>query len=264
MQEHARKERVFREELQNALDESQFRLNFQTFHPLDGGPAIGAESLLRWQHPTRGLLGPGAFLDSADRFGLMPRIGEWVARNAAEAAARSGCPLLSINVSPSELLQPGFAENFRQTCEAAGIPLQTMMVEITENTLLTSGPQALAALSALHSQGVRLALDDFGAGFAALSYLTWIPLNLVKVDRSLLHPPVGETSPAFLEGVVDLVHKVDALVLIEGVERQRELRLCREAGFDLVQGFLLAMPADEDSALAQFLGDTPAGNGARP
>jgi diguanylate cyclase (GGDEF)-like protein/PAS domain S-box-containing protein len=257
----ALREQVHRHEelelrLRAAIDERQIGMLLQPVVRLADRQVVGAEALMRWHHPERGVLVPEAFIDVADESGLLPDLGEQVLDQACHTlAAWSGgtrdpasSPWLSVNIAKSELLRPGFARMVGRTLERSGLHPQRLYLEITEETLLDDPISALEALRPLRERGVCLAIDDFGSGYTSLSALRRFSPELVKIHQSHIAGMTESPSDAaMVRAVIQMGHALGIPVVAEGVELIEQQHLLAVLGCDLAQGFLLGRPADLDA-----------------
>ena len=233
-------------ELKQALREQQLVLYAQS-EVLPDGRLAGAELLLRWQHPQRGLLAPGAFIEIAERSGSILAIGDWVLAEGCRAAARlagAGIDLpLSLNVSPRQFRQPDFVERMRAHLEASGANPQQIILEVTENLLIDDVEQAAARMRELAGLGLRFSIDDFGTGFSSLAYLKRLPLYQLKIDRSfVMDTPDDASDCAIVRLVISMAASLGLSVVAEGVETLEQAAFLRESGCTLLQGYLFARP----------------------
>ncbi len=242
-----------RRDLVHAAADDQLVLHYQPVVDLQAMQVVGHEALLRWDHPTRGLLGPDQFVSLAEDSGDILGIGAWVLDRACAdlRRLRERAPegWVSVNVSSRQLDQPGFADVVRGTLQRHGIPAGSLMVEVTEAVAMTSTEAASAQLQAVREIGVRVALDDFGTGFSSLAHLSELPLDVLKVDRRIVARG-GHAARATLEMVIGLARRLDLSVMAEGIEEEAELDLLRElasGGPVDGQGFLFARPTVLDA-----------------
>ncbi|HET9578072.1 MAG TPA: EAL domain-containing protein, partial [Usitatibacter sp.] len=238
-------------ELHRALDRGELRVFFQPVVSLDRGRCVGAEALVRWQHPERGLLGPGEFIPLAEETGLIVPIGEWVLREAATEAARwataSSEPLtLSVNLSARQLAQQDLVAMVRRAMAETGIDPATLCLEITESAVMESGSATTAQLRALKSLGIRLAIDDFGTGFSSLAHLRRFPIDEIKIDRPYVAAMLATKGDAALvHSAIDLGRHFGFRVVAEGVDSDDVHAELKRLGCDCAQGFLFAKPMAE-------------------
>jgi diguanylate cyclase (GGDEF)-like protein/PAS domain S-box-containing protein len=252
--------------LRTALAEQQLELHFQPVVALGEGRIVGAEALVRWNDPERGMVSPAEFIPLAEDTGLIDAVGAWVLDAAclqARAWRDQGLELeVAVNVSPLELASPGFAQRVSDRMRAHGLGPGTLVLEITESAL--SEPAAVApVLERIGELGVRIAIDDFGAGFSSLTRLRHLTVHILKLDRSFLAgvPEDGRGS-AFIGAILRLATELNLFVVAEGIETEEQLAYLRSAGASHGQGFHLArpMPAAEFTALVQ----TASGRGGAP
>ncbi len=237
-------------ELPGALARDEFRVHYQPITGLGNGGVKGVECLVRWQHPTRGLLLPGDFLAVAEDSGLVLELGFWVLRAAAQQAARweaAGTPVnISVNLSVRQLLHPRLVDDVAAVLAEIDLPPARLTLEVTESALIVDLAAASVVLDQLHDLGIRLALDDFGTGYCSLAYLRHLPVDELKLDRSFLVDLDDRASHAVIGAAVDLAHALGMVVVGEGVERPEQLDVLRQLRCDLAQGFLLGRPVPSD------------------
>ena len=243
-------------ELHRAIQESQLVLHYQPFVDVARLAVIGTEALVRWQHPTRGLLPPAEFVDLAEECGLMVDLGSWVLREAcrqgaawtaggATAGAHCRRPAMSVNISPQQLTEPGFCELVVSVLEDTGFPADRLWLEITEGALLRDPAAAIAILRTLRSLGVHLSIDDFGTGYSSLSYLKRLPVEALKIDRSFIeHLETDPDDRAIVEAIVALGSTLGLEIVAEGIERPGQAVELGLRGCHVAQGFLYGRPVD--------------------
>ncbi|MDP2369767.1 EAL domain-containing protein, partial [Rhodoferax sp.] len=234
-------------DLRAGLAEAQFRLVYQPIVDLATGAIHKAEALLRWQHPTRGLVSPAAFIPIAEASGLIVDIGEWVFQQAADQVRQWRQLLapdfqISINKSPVQFHHDSLAnQSWIKQLERLGLPGESVAVEITEGLLLDTSASVTDHLLALRDAGIQVALDDFGTGYSSLSYLQKFDIDFVKIDQSFvrhLHP--ASTDLALCKAIIVMAHELGIKVIAEGVETARQRDLLAAAGCDYAQGFLFS------------------------
>lgn len=242
-------------DLERALRADEFQMYYQPMLDAASGQLTGAEALLRWKHPQRGLLRPEPFLKVAEETGQMLPLGAWIIqtvdrewsqlmRTAADPSALS----LSINLSPSQLHQgSAFDQTMLQLHECSVAPAR-ITLEITESMALNSAGKAREQLAALKALGVSLAMDDFGTGYSSLGYLRQLPFDILKIDRSFIHGlTFSDGSARLVQAIVEMAHALDIKVVAEGVETTEQLNFVREHGCDFIQGFLISPPVSGDT-----------------
>ncbi|MFC4350809.1 EAL domain-containing protein [Fodinicurvata halophila] len=250
-----------REELYSALDRDELQLLYQPQLHLERGEIIGAEALLRWRHPLRGLLAPGAFLDVAEESELIQKIGRRVIEKALQQGAqweREGRQLrVAINLSFAQFSNPELVDDIEQELRQCGLSPYLLELELTESMLAKDMEQAATMLERLHALGLSIAVDDFGTGYSSLSYLYQYRVDRLKIDRSFVRG-IGqdETSSAIAEAVIALGHTLGMKVIAEGVENEAQLHYLNRLGCDEAQGFLISPPLPPgdftQAALQQF------------
>jgi len=260
--EHSISERVRLEnDLRRALERNELAVFYQPQARMDTGEIIGMEALVRWFHPSRGMVSPLEFIPMAEETGLIIALGEWVLRTAC-AQMRNwmdkglGHLRVAVNLSVSQLLEKDFASTVEQVLIATGLPAKLLELEITESTLMEHAQDTLAVLDRLRSLGVRLTIDDFGTGYSSLSYLKRFPVDIIKIDRSFVRDIPGDADDAaIVTGIIALAHSLRLEVVAEGVETREQLDFLRTQSCDILQGFYLSKPIPaqqlEDEILSQ-------------
>ncbi len=232
-------------DLRRALDADELRLFYQPIVSLYDETLLGYEALIRWQHPTRGLLPPGAFLDAAENNRLTSRLGAWVLRRACDDAAGWPAGLrVHVNVSARHLAENGFSELVAAALDESGLPPERLELEITESTALFAAETTLQAVQELTDRGVTLALDDFGTGYSAITALHRLPIHTVKIDRSFVAGVVREpSSAALVQGLLQLGQGMGLQVIAEGIEDLDQADWLRRHGCAMAQGYAFGRPA---------------------
>jgi diguanylate cyclase (GGDEF)-like protein len=252
-------------DLRLALTREELRLQYQPIVDLASGDIVGFEALVRWQHPTRGLVPPLAFIPMAEETGLIVPLGRWVLEAACRQAAiwnegesRQGQPRLfvSVNLSARQFTQDELIDDVSRALALTGLDAEALEIEITESVLMDQSEAGIRALSDIRSLGVRLVLDDFGTGYSSLSYLKHLPLDTIKIDRSFVAGIEGPADRSIVEAVIALAHGLGIGVVAEGIETQAQADRLRELGCDLGQGFLFSRPVQPERTLA-LLADRP-------
>ncbi len=249
-------------ELRTAIDTGQLVLHYQPRVDVVTGRPVGMEALVRWQHPTRGLLAPGHFIDIAEETGLIVPMGAWVMCQAGAAlkrlqAAGAGALTMSVNVSARQFKNPKLVDEVAGMLQLAGCAPRQIELELTESAVMDQPDQAEATMRRLKALGVRLAMDDFGTGYSSLGALKRFPVDCVKIDRSFVNDIPGDAGDAALtRAIIAMGHSLGLHVCAEGVERQDQLDFLRHEGCDEYQGYFFAKPMAED-ALTALLAQTP-------
>jgi len=241
--------------LRHALEESELRIVYQPLLRIDGSAVVGVEALVRWEHPTMGLLGPEHFIGLAEESGQMVQLGVWVLREACREVATWAPPpggeplLLSVNLSAQQLAGTGLRDSLRTILGETGLDPGRLWLEITESVLLDDVDAAVEALGRLRDLGVRLAIDDFGTGYSSLSYLRRFPVDAVKIDRSFVtglgRDPAAD---AIVAAVVNVSRALGLTVVAEGVETDEQLVALRALGCEWAQGYLWSEPLSPTAA----------------
>ena len=232
-------------ELRHALDAGELRLFYQPIVALSDTKLLGYEALIRWQHPTRGLLPPGAFLEAAENNRLTSKLGAWVLRQAcADAAGWDDDLRVHVNISARHLAEPGFSELVTAALAESGLPSSRLELEITESTALFAAEATLRSVSEVTAHGVTLALDDFGTGYSAITALHRLPIHTVKIDRSFVADVVTQPATAALvQGLLQLGKGMGLEVIAEGIEDDDQATWLREHGCTMAQGYAFGRPA---------------------
>ena len=235
------------QELRLACQEHQLEVYYQPKIELSTDTVIGAEALVRWNHPARGVLGPGEFLGLAEESGLMDELTRLVLIQALDQAARwqqGGHPLtVSVNLAPGSLADDRLAEWVGDLLQLRGLPSELLMLEITEEFLIADRPRAQAILASLRRRGIRISIDDFGTGYSSLAYLRDLPIDEIKLDQSFVMPMiVCPRTAALVAGAVGLVHSLDLPMVAEGIESAEALAELIRLGCDVGQGYHFSRP----------------------
>lgn len=245
---HALEQLQLEQDLRRALERSEFVLHYQPVFDLQAGRATGAEALLRWNHPERGLLLPGAFIHTAEASDLIEPLGLWVIREACRqlgAWNRAGLPGLrmAVNVSARQFLDPYLGQHLREAIAAAGIAPEQLEIELTESVAMVDHEHTCRVFSALRSEGVGVSIDDFGTGYASMSYLRKLPFDKLKIDREFVTDVHrSREGQAICGALIELARGLGLRVLAEGVEQEEEVRYLAQHGCDLFQGYYFARP----------------------
>jgi diguanylate cyclase (GGDEF)-like protein/PAS domain S-box-containing protein len=249
MQTQMIERRTLEIDLRAAIVRQELELHYQPLLHIETGKTAGYEALLRWNHPTRGMVQPATFIPIAEETGVIVEIGEWVIRSAlAEAASWPEELTVAVNMSPAQMKDGNLLSVVIQALAASGVAPQRLEVEITENLLMQDSEEVLAVLHKLRDIGVRIALDDFGTGYSSLNYLRSFPFDKIKIDRCFVSELAErEDCQAIVRSVIGLAKELSMTTTAEGVEVYEQLEALRRHGCNQAQGFLYsqAVPADE-------------------
>jgi diguanylate cyclase (GGDEF)-like protein/PAS domain S-box-containing protein len=242
------------QELRTAIESGQLRVHYQPEVDTLTGGLTGAEALVRWDHPARGLLPAGAFVPAAEENGLVVPLGSWVLEDACRTAAgwceRELLPeqfVVRVNLSARQLDRPGLAAEVVDVLRRTGLPPGRLCLEVTETSLMRDAAQGLAALTELHAVGVMLAIDDFGTGYSSLGFLKRFPLDVLKIDRSFVDGlPDDADDVAIVTTILGLARSLGLTVTAEGVETEQQRRALVDLGCRYAQGYLFARPMPAD------------------
>jgi EAL domain-containing protein (putative c-di-GMP-specific phosphodiesterase class I) len=242
-----RKSVLFTERLRNAIERDELSLHYQPqYRSVDGRPC-GVEALARWFPPSGQAIPPVVFVKQAEQAGLISALGQWVLKEACRTAMTwrlpgDEPPVLCVNVSPHQIC-PGFSTILAHVLEATGFPASYLELEITESILIENPEGALQRLAQWRQLGVRIALDDFGAGYSSMSYLSRLPVDRLKIDRSLIQRVVTDRkTAAIVRALIALGEDLGFAVMAEGVETEAQFDLLLGMGCQQMQGYLLSRP----------------------
>jgi len=262
--EQAQEQVALANDLRHAITKSELKLYFQPQIDLQHGEIVGAEALVRWQHRTRGMVMPGAFINIAEQSDLIEKVGEFV-RQAASAQFRAWekdglAPLrVSVNVSSREVQRKDFVERIENTLVSSGLRPFSLELEITESLLLENADDVLSTLKALSDRGVRIAIDDFGTGYSSMAYLKNLPFHVLKIDRSFVKD-IGTSSGAdsIVSAIIGVAQSLGKEIVAEGIELDAQRAFLKENGCDMGQGYLWSrpVPADEFAAFVRNWNNT--------
>jgi len=249
-------------DLRKAIEENQFVLHYQPLIELPSGNIVGVEALIRWNHPTQGLLMPADFLQIAEETGLIVPIGEWVLKTACMQnklwQEEHLTPLkIAVNVSSTQFKMPKFSELISNTLKETKLESQYLELELTEMVIADNPELMLEVLNKIKELGVGLVIDDFGTGYSSLSYIKQYPFNKLKIDRSFVkNIYTNEDDSNLVKSIIAMARNLKLKVVAEGVETEKQLLVLSGGKCDLVQGYLLSSPIDA-LALANYLRNHP-------
>jgi diguanylate cyclase (GGDEF)-like protein/PAS domain S-box-containing protein len=242
-------------DLRHALERREFRNFYQPIISLETGTIEGFEALLRWQHPSRGLLAPNDFIPIAEETGLIREVGWWSLSEACRQISKwrvlcSSDLSISVNLSVKQFLQPNFAALLDALLKELNLPSGTLKLELTESSIMTDPTAAIALLGQIKSLGIRLAIDDFGTGYSSLSYLQRFPLDTLKIDRSFTSAMGngGKEESMIARTIMPLAHNLGLDVVAEGVETHEQVNLLKELRCKYAQGFYFSRPVNAEEA----------------
>jgi len=248
MQEEAQTRRALEWSLRSAVEKKEFELFYQPQICLRTGGVVGVEALMRWAHPTRGLLTPFHFISGLEEFGLINEVGEWVLHTACEQIQRWHAmeltPMrISVNVSAQQFEDPMLIDKVRLALAESKVAPEFLELELTESCLMSDPAQAGALLREIRDVGVRIAIDDFGTGYSSLTYLNEFPLNVLKIDKTFVQSVESNDRGGPISNmIIGLGQNLGLEVVAEGVETEGQLRYMQEHGCDIAQGYLYARP----------------------
>ncbi len=243
MDKRLRERRALQQDLQTAIERGELRLHYQPQARING-EITGFEALVRWHHPTRGVVSPGTFIPLAEENGLIVPMGEWIMREACREAASWPKPLqIAINLSPVQFRHGDLAGLVHSILMETGLAPKRLEVEITEGVLIGDFSRAVSILRRLKAMGVRIAMDDFGTGYSSLSYLQSFPFDKIKIDQAFIsNLERNQQSATIIRAVIGLARGLKLPVLAEGVETEEQLAFLAQEHCDEIQGYLIGRP----------------------
>ena len=242
-------------ELRAAIGGGQFMLAFQPQIAVNDGRVVAVEALLRWIHPVDGLRLPGAFIQRAEESGLIVEIGDWVVGTVAETLMRWGklgvSQRLAVNISRRQIDHATFFRRLRAAMHVAGAPARLLELEVTESLAMNCSREVIDALAALRADGATIAIDDFGTGYSNIARLRDLPIDRIKLDRSVVEHVVERAEARTIaHAVISLVHGLGCEAVAEGIESDAQANVLRVIGCDVLQGYAIAPPMDEAALLS--------------
>ncbi|MEN8189846.1 MAG: EAL domain-containing protein [Thermodesulfobacteriota bacterium] len=248
--QHSSRRLTLMAELSHAIDNGELRIYFQPKVSCRTGKVEGAEALVRWQHAKFGLIPPDQFIPMAERTGIIGSLTTWVLKATCEALQKWYSQGLfitaSVNISPQTLLDPEFPETLTGLLAAVDLPKDTLVLEITETSVMKDPDLALSILFRLREMGIKISIDDFGTGYSSLSYLREMPVSEIKIDKSFVMEMLSnEKDAVIVKATIDLAHNLGLQVVAEGVEERKVALRLNGLGCDLIQGFLFSKPLSD-------------------
>ena len=266
MTEQAHEAAFLQGALRPALLAGEFRLLYQPQVEMVSGRLVGVEALIRWHHPTRGLISPVDFIPVAEQCGMIWEIGEWVLRTAcAQGRAWLDAGLafgrVAVNIAGPQIRNPGFAALVGDVLRETGLPPANLELEVTEGFIMQKAGQGIDQLHLLRDQGVTLAIDDFGTGYSSLTYLKKLPVGTLKIDRSFVMDIPGDANDmAISEAIIALAKALSLDLVAEGVETEEQAPFLRGQGCEVAQGYLYSRPVEGEEVEGRYgrgQGDQP-------
>ena len=248
-------------DLRHALEQQEFTLYYQPQFSGDGKRLTGAEALLRWRHPRRGLVPPSEFIPVLEELGLVVEVGDWVIAEACRQLkswhlARVRVPKISVNISARQFSDGQLGKRIARMLRESGLPPACLELELTESILMREVNEALHMLDGLKKLGLSIAVDDFGTGYSSLNYLKQFPIDVLKIDRTFVDGlPSGEQDAQIARAIIAMAHSLNLAVIAEGVETHEQLEFLRQHDCDEVQGYLFGRPMPASQFEAQFSND---------
>ena len=245
-------------DLRHALEQQEFTLYYQPQFSGDGKRLTGAEALLRWRHPRRGLVPPVEFIPVLEELGLVVEVGDWVLTEACRQLkawhlAKVRVPKVSVNISARQFADGQLGNRIASILKETGLPPACLELELTESILMREVDQAMQILAGLKRLGLSIAIDDFGTGYSSLNYLKQFPIDILKIDRTFVDGlPSGEQDAQIARAIIAMAHSLNLAVIAEGVETHEQLEFLREHGCDEVQGYLFGRPMPASRFEAQY------------
>ncbi len=238
-------------DIRRGIAAGEFFLVFQPQVEIGSGAPVGLEALMRWRHPTRGLVSPAEFIPIAEQTGLIHELG----RRALEMTCtqfkywqqRDIFPRVSVNVSAKQFEDPQWLDSVREVIEQTGMPARYLDLEITESMLVNDPDRIVSMLAEVNRMGVTLTLDDFGTGYSSLSYLTRLPFHTIKIDRSFINEIELPRQRGIVQAIIAVAHSLNMRVIAEGIESPLQMTILRELGVEEAQGYYMSKPLDVDA-----------------
>ena len=251
------------QDLHWALERGEFEVYYQPIVDMKSGSVFGAETLIRWQHPQRGLIVPDLFIPLAEETGLVSEIGEWVLRTVCEQSGHlreAGMPALnlSVNVSRYQFTHYEFENRVLQILDETKMNPAVLVLEVTESAMTDDEENAIGIMRRIRDAGLRWSLDDFGTGYSSLSYLKRFPVDTLKIDRTFVRDVITDADDeALIRAIVAMAHSLKVKVVAEGIETREQRQFLEGLGCEYGQGFFFARPL-EIEAFKKYVGESVA------
>jgi EAL domain-containing protein (putative c-di-GMP-specific phosphodiesterase class I) len=242
-------------ELRQAIEHNQLVVHYQPKIALDTGKMIGAEALVRWQHPKNGMIPPDQFIQSAENTGLIRPLTDWVLstglRQASNLLSRGAMQHLAVNISVRSLHDLRFPDLIDKSLKASGIPPEKLILEVTESAFMVDLQRTVETLAVLSHMGVMISIDDFGTGFSSLNYIKKLPVHEIKIDKSFVSDMTSdENDLSIVRSIIELGHNLGLKVVAEGVEKKAVLDSLAALGCDHCQGYYISHPLPHERFMA--------------
>lgn len=242
-----------RADLARAIAHNQFEAFYQPIIDLETSRIIGAEALVRWRHPHRGLLGPNLFIPLAEETGMINAIGEWMLRRATtdlatwieDLPAATDEFTISVNLSPEQLHDGGLVDSIEEILRRTSLPATRLVLEVTESTLITESVEATRVMAMLRDRGIKLSIDDFGTGYSSLGYIQQFEFDILKIDKSFIDHVTTGTNQRIVETIIDLAENLGVKTVAEGIEEEDQRAVLTDLGCRFGQGYLFSRPVPE-------------------
>ena len=260
IEEKATEKRRLIEEIRIAIIQNQFELYYQPIFSIDGKSVPKAEALIRWYHPTRGLIGPNEFIPVAEKNGLINGIGQWVKSQAIQDTVQFNILSektiqISVNTSPIEIDRAGcWVDDWITASKKYQLPANTILIEVTENTLMDPDSSIQQQLKRLSTINIDIAIDDFGVGYSSLAYLQRLDIDILKIDRSFIKDiESNDNSIALVKAIITMAHNLDVMVVAEGVETQKQYNLLKHLACDYIQGYFFSKAISKKEFMGKYI-----------
>ena len=270
LKEAATRRQAIETNLRRALERREFRVHYQPVYDVAGGTLIGFEALCRWWNPELGEVPPSEFIPVAEDTGMISALGRWVLDRACFDARtwhdHGGAPIrIAVNVSATQLADPGFVVSVQEILEAARLPPQLLELELTESTLVVDREGSVSRMQRLREMGISISMDDFGTGYSSLGYLQTMPIDALKIDRSFtMRLGSSPAAVSMIRSVISMGRSLGLRVVTEGVETAEQLETLRRLGSDEAQGYYLGRPEDAEAAFRRVLAAAAREESAQP